>query len=687
MPHMTSRIVALGLTLSFGLAVSAQEQGLPAGAEDAIASADWPRVVELLTPVTGADATEPVSYWYGVALYESGDPAGATGHLNRALELSAESTPAAQYLALCALATGDIQTSHALADRFPVDATIAFAAGKASMQHYYQLSSRSDDPIIEMIRARIAARNMFERSIMIDGESAQARRWLAFTLKESREWEQALEQVSYAISLEPMGWEVYALAGQCYNELGMYEQAAEAYGHAVPQAPPGKQADLWYAHGEALRQSGAFRDAIGSYKQALALDNERYDVRYRLGDAALIAGDLPLAAWAFNEARTVDGNIDSLAGAGRVQFELGQFEDAERLLIQAIEEAEAKRRRAPGKWYHWLGRAQWEQGKQQEAVGNLFSGMGWGDDQSLIYAHWVFKACMEMDNPFGAIMICERVAEHGYPDVALNGLKAVMKTWPMPRAKDIQAGRRPHTAKAAAAMGMIAYRAKRFRTAAGLYSSTNQHRGRRAQPIAGWAFLAVGNPAAAEVTFRDVFQNAPEKRRDWGLIGGACALLHQGKHERALKALAPIEHEKLIHARDTSLVWARNAAGDPTARELADPCTLLGVIGWDIEDRDGNEALEIRSVLPGSALDTQDQFPIRPLDRLVSVDNERITYIADIQDIRESAVLNWPIEVKIARGPHIITIKLNLSKTLAELPEAKTEAEAAPQPETNGEDN
>ncbi len=654
---------------------------MPAGTTDAITSADWPRVAELLEPVAGADATEPVSYWYGVALYESGDPASATGHLKHALELNSESTPAAQYLALSASAAGDIQTTHALADRFPTDATIAFVAGKTSMQRYYQLKSGSDDPIIEMIRLRIAARGMFERSVMIDGESAQTRRWLAFTLKESREWEQALEQVSYAIALEPMGWEVYALAGECYDNLGMYEQAAEAYGHAAPQASPGYQADLWYAHGEALRQSGAFRDAIDSYKRTLELDNQRYDVRYRLGDAALIAGDLPLAAWAFNEARTVDGNIDSLAGAGRVQFELGQFEDAERLLREAIQEAETKGRRAPGKWYHWLGRAQWELGNQKEAVGNLFSGMGWGDDQSLIYAHWAFKACMETDNPFGAILICERVAEHGYPDVALNGLKTVMQTWPMPRMKDIQAGRRPHTAKATTAMGTIAYRAKRFRTAVGLFSSIHQHRGRLAQPVAGWALLAVGNPAAAEVTFRDVYQYASEKRRDWGLIGAACALLYQGKHERALKALAPIEHEKLIHARDTSLLWARNAAGDPTARELADPFTLLGVIGWEIEDRDGEYALDIRAVLPGSALDTQDQFPIRPLDRLVSVNYKSIRYISDIQDIRESAVQVRPIEVKIARGPHIITIELDLSKTFAKLPEA------APKAETTGEDN
>jgi tetratricopeptide (TPR) repeat protein len=669
MPSLTGRTVVLVLWL-LGSAAIAQPSGLPQGAKDAIAAGDWPRVVELLGPEAGADAGEQVSYWYGVALYESGDPAGATAHLQRALKLSPESPLTARYLALCASATGDIQTAHELADRFPTDATIALEAGKASMQRYYQLSSRRDDPIIEMIRLRMAARKLFERSVALDGESAQARRWLAFALKESREWERALEHISYAIALEPMGWEVYALAGECYHELGMYEQAAEAYGLAAETAPRDRQADLWHARGEALRLSGGFRDAIDAYKRVLTIDNDRYDTRYRLGEVALIADDLPLAAWAFNEGRTVDGNIDSLAGAGRVQFELGNYEDAERLLQEAIDEADTKGLRPPGKWYHWLGRAQWEQGDLQEAKMNLYRGMGWGDDKSLIYAHWAFKACMETDNPHGAIVVCDRVADNGYPDVALNGLKTVMQTWPTPRMKDIKAGRRPHTTKAVGAMGRIAYHAKRFRTSVGIFTSTNRHRGRMVHPDAGWAFLAVNNPAAAEITFRDVIQYGPKKRRDWGLIGGACALLYQGKHDRALKALATIEHEELIPSRDTCLLWARSAAGDPAGRELADPFTLLGAVGWEVENRDGESALEIRAVIPGSALDTQDQLQVKPLDRLVSIDGNGIFYASSIQDIRGYPVREQMIEVEIARGPHVVTLELDLSKTLAGLPSA-----------------
>lgn len=669
--QLWKRIASFCLTvLIIAGQVMAQNPGLPASVEQAIVAGDWAGVRELLEPVVSQDDhNEPALYWLGVALVETGNTEQAVPHLTRALELNPESSPTAWYLTRCAAEIGDTATAHKLADRFPLDAAIALEAGKISLDQYFRLKSRGAAKVSERLQRLAEANDRLERAVVLDDTSAQARYLFALTLKEYRRWGEALEQLEYAIALEPVGWEVYALAGECYHELGLYEESAAAYGVAAPQAPAEQKAELWFRHGEALRMSGAFSDAARAYEQALVSDRDRYDVRFRLGESALIAGNLPLAVWAFNEARTVDGNLDALVGAGQVQIELGHPKEAERLIRQALDEAEAKNLRVPSKWYHWLGRAQWESGKQQDAADNLFRGIGWEGDFSLTRASWAFRAAMETDNPYGAIRVCEWVAGQGYPDIALDGIKTVMQTWPMPRLKDLQQGRRrPHTEVAIETMGRIAYRAKRFRTSAMIYSRTNRHRGRLALADAGWAFLAIDNPAAAEATFRDVFMNTQEADRDWSLIGGACALITQGISERARKALQSIEHEQLIHARDTCRLWALTNAGDPAARELADPFTLLGVVGWEIEDLDDEYALTIRTVLPGSALAEQDQFEIRPMDRLVSVNGTHIFDLSDIQKIRDQPVPNQPIEIEIMRGPYPITIELDLSKTIHALP-------------------
>ncbi len=631
--------------------------------DDAVVAGQWQQVIELLEPRLAEAPDEAVSYWYGVARYESGDPGGAVGHLNRALELNPDSIPTVRYLSRCAADLADSDTAVALAKRFPTDAQITFGAGKALMQEYYRTSirDRSGLPFHQMDAVK-----WFRTSTLIDGESAETYRWLAFAYKDGYAWARALASINQAIALGPAGWEAHSLAGECYGKLDAHEQAAQAYLRASELAPQPHRADLLFKQGEMLNNAGLYREAIEAYKRVMVLDFGHRVVRYRLGEAALNAKDYYLALWSFKESREVDGNIDSLFGVGRCQYELGNHEDAERLISQAIEETKSHGLSNPVKWRHYLGRAQLRLGKFQEANEALVKAFN-ARPGDLIYARWAFKSYMMTDDPYGAIEVCEKIADQGYPDVAMEGIKHVMKTWPRPRFRDLRAGqRRPHTDVAAMVMAKIAYRAQRFRAAVGMYRMLGRLEGRRPHLDAGWARLAADDMDGALISFRDFSQHTKPEWRDYGYLGGATTLILQGKAEDADKALSMIEHPFLKQARAVCKLWGYAATGREVKRGQADPFTMLGIVGWEFVDRQGDTGLEIRAILPGSLLD-QSPVKVRPMDVLTRVYYHKVDSFQRLYDLRKESLLDRPVMVTIRRGSREFEVEVDFADALTKL--------------------
>ncbi len=673
--------------------------------DDAVSAGQWQQVVELLEPHLAEAPDEAVSYWYGVARYELGDAGGAVAHLNHALELSPDSIPTARYLARCYEDLADSAAAVALAKRFPTDAQTTFSAGKTLIQEFARATPRdqSNYPLHQM-----NAITWLERSTAIDDQSAEAYRWLAFAYKKSYgwervlsgtlqsialglegwetqtltgdryRWEHALRSINQAIALGPVGWEAHTLAGECYEELHAPLQAAQAYLRASELAPQPQRVGLLLKGGELLNLAGEYHEAVQAYKQVMVLDFGHDEVRYRLGEAALNAKDYYLALWAFKESRALDGSIDSLYGVGRCQYELGNYEDAELLISQAIKEYDDSRdhhsadfwasiRGHPISWNYYLGRAQLGLNKRPEAKEALVKAFNAKPD-NLIYARWAFKAYMMTDDPYGAIEVCEKLAEKGYPDVAMDGIAYVLKTWPRPRFRDLAAGHRaPHTVEGERAMAKIAYGGHRFREAVGWYRKLGRLEGKHQLRDAGWVKLAAGDFQGALNSFRDLSQHDKRPLREIGYLGGATTLILQGKAGEADKALSMIKNINLFPVRDACILWAGVAVGDREAWKMSDPFTLLGVVGWEFSEQKWNRGLIVRAILPGSLLD-QSPVKVRPMDVLLKIGVTEVDNYEAIHSLLSNDDLwNGPVTVHLRRGSQFFYVQVRFLDVVTEL--------------------
>lgn len=670
----TGSLLTLCFTIIFASPhTAAQEVSLPIDASQAIEANDWPMVAKLLQPHIASNPSEPISYWYGVAQFELGNTPAAITHLRIALTANPQSLVCAQYLARCAVLSNDTDSLDKLAEAFPIDADIALQAGKAWMAKYYPAKEKSGEFYYQIepepVKCIGKAKKYFARAVYFNDDQAEAHRMYAFALYEGIISAPAIPEIRKAISLAPMGWDSYALLADCLENKGYYADAAEAFRSAAELAPH-KRSFIEFKRGKALINAQQYSQAVEAFRVVMQLDFNHRSVRFWLGKAAFGAGDYRLALWAFVEARAVDKAADPVFWVGRCSYELGHFEDAERLMHEAINTVKEYGFTHPTIWEHYLGRAQWKLKKYEEAMKSLQAAFK-NDSDDLIYARWVFQGHLEMDDPYAAIKVCEKLAREGYPEVAIEGIKAVIKKWPKPRPEDLKAGQRiPHTLIASDTLTQIEYEAGHFRIAAMMYEAGGRHKGRRVHPDAGWAMLAAGDLRGASTAFRSLAQINKGYWGDVGKLGGGCVLALRGYNEQAEKLILAIKSQAIGHDRDTVACWLLIANKNPSARRFADRITLLGAVSLLPE----YQGLKIKAIMPGSLLDSA-SVKIRPGDKIRSIGGNYIHDIKDVLDQRNARIPEQPVEIIVRRGDLDFAILVDYIEAYRKIAPANPDAE------------
>ena len=130
---------------------------------------------------------------------------------------------------------------------------------------------------------------------------ADAHHLLGLALSTVGQHEEAVQQFDRALELNPRYVDALLNRAVTLNELGRYDEAADAFGaaqrlggvdHTGFEAPVASRlANLHAELGEAYVEAGGARQAIEQYERAAALRPEYFDLRYRLARLRLDTGD------------------------------------------------------------------------------------------------------------------------------------------------------------------------------------------------------------------------------------------------------------------------------------------------------------------------------------------------------------------------------------------------------------
>ena len=668
-------LLAIALPPVFG-----DEPQLPEQAEKAIAARDWPAVVSALTPVADVAPSAPIHFWLALAHARSGDGARALRHVERAHALDPGDPSVAVVRALVA---GDMEMDwkeDRLAQdprHFPEIARaqgLAYDARFARLEAEYKLKPwrRSEAALTELSRKSLRA---LEEAIEASDAEDPSVLWRAgFHALVAGRPQQAVEYLGRSLASEPGGWEVHLHLARALTRVGRHAEAARHFDRAIATAPgsalpqvPSLKAGAAFARGVALLEAGRADDAVLAYRELLRIEPGFVGARRGLGDAAFAAGDLELALWAFGEAKVAEQDWAAPYWTGRCLLRLGRTEDAERLMRETIaaavehnkthEEKGERFHAVPRPWYHWLARAQWDLGKRAEAVETVLAWTWGGLD--LAYARWAFQACLQTDDPYGAVAVCAGLGSDASQE-AIDGIHAVLSKWPTPRVADMRARKRPpHTLVAHLALADLHEKRSEFHSAAEHYVKGGYLIGAWAEAKTGvvngaWALHHAGRHEWAANVFAAIAKGSAAWRSR-ARVGGATALLRLGRPDEVLRELeSPLDAEQAANA-DALRLWAGVAARAQAPRGPIDPWTLLGVVAAV-----PTYGVSVRAVLPGGALE-QGPFLVLPGDRIWRVGSTHLTDDAGIAALRALPVPSQPVEVELHRGSRRLTFLVDLA--------------------------
>jgi len=147
------------------------------------------------------------------------------------------------------------------------------------------------------------------------------------------EYEKALPYWEIAIQVEPVA--AYFVIGYCYEKLGAYTKAVEAYQQAIRVDP--NIAATYSALGKAYSNLGNYIKAIESFKQAIRIDPDNGKAYYNMGLAYFKLHDFTQAIEACKRTIRIDpDNVDAYFLLGGAYGVLGCNKDAIEVFKQAI---------------------------------------------------------------------------------------------------------------------------------------------------------------------------------------------------------------------------------------------------------------------------------------------------------------------------------------------------------------
>jgi tetratricopeptide (TPR) repeat protein len=152
---------------------------------------------------------------------------------------------------------------------------------------------------------------------------------------ESGHYQEAIEAYKHAISLRPDNPDANYNLGMAYSSLGQYKEAIEAYKRAIQIKPDYETA--YYNLGHAYSNLQKYDDSIKAFRRAIRSKPDYIEAYYGLGNAYFQSGEDEKAVHTFEEAiRLKPDNPYAYFNLGLLYFPFGPYAEAIDAFTQAI---------------------------------------------------------------------------------------------------------------------------------------------------------------------------------------------------------------------------------------------------------------------------------------------------------------------------------------------------------------
>jgi adenylate cyclase len=117
--------------------------------------------------------------------------------------------------------------------------------------------------------------DLAQKALAMDDSIALAHGLLCSLYSARREYDKAIAEGERAVALNPGGWSVLHVYGNCLTDAGRPEEAIPLLQKAIRLSPFGPFY-LYSSLGKALRTTGRFQEAVSPYKKAIQIAPDNY---------------------------------------------------------------------------------------------------------------------------------------------------------------------------------------------------------------------------------------------------------------------------------------------------------------------------------------------------------------------------------------------------------------------------
>jgi len=176
---------------------------------------------------------------------------------------------------------------------------------------------------------------LFSHAIEVTNNNSLAHNNLGSFYLDNKRYQDAMESLKQAISINPGLTEAYANLGIAYEKLGRWQDAIENYKQAIRIRPDWAEAHCRL--GAAYGKIGSFQDALEIYMQAVRIEPTLAEAHNGLGAAYIDLGRYQDALESCQQAiRITPDSADAYYNLGQAFIGLGRYDEALDSFNQAI---------------------------------------------------------------------------------------------------------------------------------------------------------------------------------------------------------------------------------------------------------------------------------------------------------------------------------------------------------------
>jgi Flp pilus assembly protein TadD len=253
-------------------------------------------------------------------------------------------------------ATTGTNTAHVLSGEAPVDKVVSRADQAAAGGDYRAASllyrqALSQEPSAEVWhRLGVALTQLgepdgamwaFRNAVELEPEHGDSLERIALYLTAKGMVEEAGPYLDRLLKVQPENWRAHNARGVLADLEGQVDEAAQHFAAAIERNPESPM--LWNNLGYSYYLAGDYPGAIRNMAKALQLNPNYRAARHNV---ALVFARQSKYDEALDMMMSAGNEVDAYSDVGYLALKMGDYEEAERLLVQAIQRSGTYNRRA-----------------------------------------------------------------------------------------------------------------------------------------------------------------------------------------------------------------------------------------------------------------------------------------------------------------------------------------------------